>query len=387
MGQRFPRSISAWSALIGQTLVAAPVLADAQPGFALMPLIAHHESGKIIVSQTHRSMATGAKTHGPKTKESKITAFSITGPNIMRPKILGSGDVGTMPEVSPTMVFRIPQPAPTSILDGPPRAAISPPPARVVQQAELPALIATAEPVSRDQTVVAATYGPPADLADSPYAVAAGQNSVLPDEAMSFEQEANSAPDEPQEPSTPPGDTESLTSAIIAALKANPEIQIALAIQDDSRYAVHEAWAGYMPHLDLTLGYGREFVKQAGRAGTYRMRTEGSITLNQNLWDFGVTLNDIRRARATFRSAQWATRERIEAIAYDISSAYLVILQQQKLYELTTAEMDATRKILKVVTIQKELGLTTSADVGRVQARLESLQSVLLDRRDRRAHV
>jgi TolC family type I secretion outer membrane protein len=371
VGQRFPRAIGAWSALIGQALVVAPVLADAQPGFTLMPLIGAHEPGKIFVSQTHSS----------KTDVSKITALNITGPNIIRLTILGPNDVGPMPEVSPTMVFRIPHPVPASILDGPPLAVISARPALVVQHAELPALIATAEPVSRVQTIAAVTYGPPADLADSPYAVSAGQNSALPDEAMSFEQEANSAPDERQEPSTPPGDTESLTSAIIAALKANPEIQIALAVQDDSRYGVHEAWAGYMPHLDLTLGYGREFVKQAGRAGTYQMRTEGSITLNQNLWDFGVTLNDIRRARATFRSAQWATRERIEAIAYDISSAYLVILQQQKLYELTTAEMDATRKILKVVTIQKELGLTTSADVGRVQARLESLQSVLLDRR------
>jgi len=179
----------------------------------------------------------------------------------------------------------------------------------------------------------------------------------------------------------PAGATESLRDAIVAALKDNPDIQIALARQDDARYGVDEARAGYLPHLDLQAGWGRETVRQGSGARTQAFRTEGSLTLSQNVWDFGVTINDIKRARATYRSAQWATREQIEGISYDITNAYLGVLAQQQLLALTEQEIAATKKILRIVTVQKDLGLTTPADVGRAQTRLENVQSLLLDRR------
>ncbi|HEY6868222.1 MAG TPA: TolC family outer membrane protein, partial [Novosphingobium sp.] len=179
----------------------------------------------------------------------------------------------------------------------------------------------------------------------------------------------------------PQGATESLRDAIVASLKQNPEIQIALAQQDDARFGVDEARAGYLPHIDIQAGYGREMAKSGSSPKTQAWRGEASITLNQNLWDFGVTINDIKRARATYSSAQWATRERIEAISYDITNAYLGVLTQQQLLALTEEEIAATTKILRIVTVQKDLGLTTPADVGRAQTRLENVQSQLLDRK------
>jgi TolC family type I secretion outer membrane protein len=177
-----------------------------------------------------------------------------------------------------------------------------------------------------------------------------------------------------------------MNDAIIASLKGNPDIQIALARQDDARYGVHEAWAGYIPHVDMTLATGRERNDPYNKAGTKSNRTtlqrsEAVVTLNQNLWDFGTTINDIKRARAAYRSAQWSTRERIEAISFDITTAYLNVLERQKLLELTTAEIAATEKILKMVTIQNDLGLTTSADVSRARARLQNVQAEVLDRK------
>lgn len=180
----------------------------------------------------------------------------------------------------------------------------------------------------------------------------------------------------------PEGETvESLRDAIIASLKSNPDIQIAVAQQDDAHYGVAEARAGYMPHLDMTVGYGPEIARPNSTvATTRRQRLEGTVTLTQNIWDWGVTINDIKRARASYRAAQWATREQIEAISFDITNAYLGILQQQKLIALTKDEIAATRKLQRMVTVQKELGLTTQADVDRAKARAENIQSTLLDR-------
>jgi TolC family type I secretion outer membrane protein len=173
---------------------------------------------------------------------------------------------------------------------------------------------------------------------------------------------------------------ESLRDAIVASLKGNPEIQISLAQQDDARYAVDAARAAYLPHLDLSVGYGREFAKAGTATETWRNRMEGSITLAQTVWDFGVTTNDISRARASYRSAQWATREKIESISYDITSAYVGVLRAEELVDLARQEIDADKRVLRMVTVQKDLGLTTPADVSRAQAQLDGAQSQLLDR-------
>lgn len=193
--------------------------------------------------------------------------------------------------------------------------------------------------------------------------------------------DAPGAPVVPEMAEPPAGAIESLRAAIVSALKENPEIQIALARQDDARYGVHEAWSGYLPHLDMTVAIGGEYYQPQTGSTTELRRSEGVVTLNQNLWDFGTTTNDIARARAAFRSAQWGTRERIEGIAYDISRAYLDVLERQKLVDLADQEIGATEKILNMVSIQQDLGLTTPADVSRAKARLDNVKSKLLDRK------
>lgn len=200
---------------------------------------------------------------------------------------------------------------------------------------------------------------------------------------MAVEEPVQTDATDPNEP--PEGAVESLRMAIVAALKQNPEIQIALARQDDARYGIHEAWSGYLPHVDMTVGIGRERNDPYNPAGSASNRTnltrkEATVSINQNVWDFGTTINDIKRARAAYKSAQWATRERIEAIAYDISTAYLNVLERQKLVGLTEQEIAANEKILNMVTIQEDLGLTTPADVNRAKARLDNVKSELLDR-------
>lgn len=197
--------------------------------------------------------------------------------------------------------------------------------------------------------------------------------------------DATNAPNLDRAEEPPAGAIESLRDAIVDALKHNPDIQIALARQDDAKYGVDEARAGYLPHIDMSVAIGREINDPYNAAGsrsnrTTLQRTEGTVTVTQNVWDFGVTINDIKRARASYRSAQWSTRERIEAIAFDITTAYVNVLERQKLVDLVKSEIAAHQKILKMVTIQNDLGLTTPADVSRAQARLENVKAELLDR-------
>ena len=175
--------------------------------------------------------------------------------------------------------------------------------------------------------------------------------------------------------------TEALRAAIVEALRSNPEIQIALARQDDAKYGVNEAAAGYLPHMDVAIAIGNEFSDPQLGSSTMLRRGEGLFSVRQNVWDFGTTINDIKRARASYRSAQWGTREKIEGISYDITAAYLSILERQKLLALAEMSLAAHQKILKMVTTQNDLGLTTPADVSRAKARADNVQAQIQDRK------
>jgi TolC family type I secretion outer membrane protein len=173
---------------------------------------------------------------------------------------------------------------------------------------------------------------------------------------------------------------ESLPDAITEAIKRNPDIQIAYARRDDARYGVAEARAGFLPRLDVSAGIGPELNKPSATGSDRSERIEASATLRQYVWDFGITSNDVRRARAAYSAADWAARERIELTALEIAQAYVGILERQRQIELGEDNVTSHERILKMVETQKELGLTTGADVSRVQARLESARSALLDR-------
>ncbi|MEE2916808.1 MAG: TolC family protein, partial [Pseudomonadota bacterium] len=177
-----------------------------------------------------------------------------------------------------------------------------------------------------------------------------------------------------------PGENEPLRAAIIELLRKNPDIQIALARQDDARYAIGEARAAHLPRIDLSLASGPEYVlPYQATDNTVLRRSEGVLSLHQNIWDFGATINDIKRARAAFSSAEWNTREQIERIAFETTAAYLSLLEKQRTVELIEEEIATQAKMSRTIQVQKDLGLTTAADVSRAQVRQDNLQAQLLD--------
>lgn len=208
-------------------------------------------------------------------------------------------------------------------------------------------------------------------------ALKGAQSPILSYFASAGTEESAEASEGNDNASEPP---ESLAAAVVLALKENPDIQIAKAREDDAYFAVWEARAGYLPTVDATLGAGPERNVPFGQANTTQVRREASLTLRQNLWDFGLTLYDVRRAKTLYKSANWAVRERIEDISFEIATAYIGILERQRLTDLTRENLDAHERILKMVRTQKELGLSTGADVSRVETRLNGVKSELLDR-------
>jgi TolC family type I secretion outer membrane protein len=183
---------------------------------------------------------------------------------------------------------------------------------------------------------------------------------------------------------TPAGPVDTLADAILTALRENPDIQIAKARMDDARYGISESRAQWLPKLDLSVSGGSEFNNPNEGDTGFEIRREGTVSLRQLIWDFGVALNDIRRARSLYDAAEWSAREQIEAISFEIATAYIGVLERDRLVQLTRENIAAHERILRMVETQKELGLSTGADVSRVEARLNNVKASLLDRESAR---
>ena len=138
-----------------------------------------------------------------------------------------------------------------------------------------------------------------------------------------------------------------VVSPLIALMQDQVDALLLAGVRAPQRLAGLVAWSGYLPKVDMQVALGGELTVPSTGDQTMLRRAEGVVTLNQNIWDFGTTINDIKRARATYRSAQWGTRERIEAISYEISASYLTMLERTKLIGLTESEIAATQKILE----------------------------------------
>lgn len=273
-------------------------------------------------------------------------------------------------------------------------------PAPAVQAAEAPAPAASLPwAVLEDGTLV--TYSahgappPPAPFTQVAR-IGAGQSPVtqtamaapaLPDaQVKRLEAVAQDVPPPSpvQEEDKPAGEVEQLAEAVLLAVSENPDIQISKARQDDAYYGTMESRAGFLPKVDLAISGGSELNAPNSGNTTVELRREGTLTVRQTLWNFGLTLNDLRRAKALYESAEWATREKIESITFDISSAYIGVLERQRIAELARDNVVAHKRILRMVEVQRELGLSTGADVSRVQARLSNVEAALQDRESER---
>lgn len=175
------------------------------------------------------------------------------------------------------------------------------------------------------------------------------------------------------------GGLETLRDAVEHAVATNPDIKIAEAQEEDAFYAIREARAGFLPKVDLNAGAGPEVSRQRGDEEITRVRREVNATLRQTVFDFGLTQYDYRRAKQSYEAAKLKTLQSVEELTYDVTVAYLGVLQQQKVVNLAQQNLEAHRYILNLVTAQKEAGQGTAADVNRVSSSLSNAESFMLE--------
>ncbi len=168
----------------------------------------------------------------------------------------------------------------------------------------------------------------------------------------------------------------SLKDCVTIAIERNPRIQAAIYDEQVYKSKIGQAWANFFPQINAGLDISRTRNHYSGKKNpypnsTYTMGYVPNISAGMMLFDFGKTKAQADYAKRMYESKQESTKESINAIIYDIKSAYFNILFAQaqvgvyedtvKDYELQLSQAQAFYKLgkkakLDVVTAEYNLG-------------------------------
>ncbi|WP_193771429.1 TolC family outer membrane protein [Candidatus Magnetaquicoccus inordinatus] len=174
-----------------------------------------------------------------------------------------------------------------------------------------------------------------------------------------------------------PAESMTMREAVELAVKTYPEVQAAEEYGKSLDQKVRQAYAGYLPRLDFTAGYGRERSDNtttrasANRSGHWLEldRGETGVLLKQNLFDGFDTKSKVAQAKAQLKGAQARVALTSDNVALQAVQAYVELVMKHIQLELIKDNVLLHQRILSKVQRKYEGGAGPQADVHQAKSR------------------
>jgi outer membrane protein TolC len=172
----------------------------------------------------------------------------------------------------------------------------------------------------------------------------------------------------------------SLASAVRKAISDSATIKVSEGVALDALAGIDVAASNLYPQIDGRLAGGsvgsgdwqatlrRPYFDRKKAYGA--ASGEASIVARQTVYDFGATRSSIARAAASTEAQNFSVLQTVEDVAYKTADAYLKVLQERELVDLTAENLDSLKEIADLVAENQKNGNGTVADVKRVNARV-----------------
>jgi len=189
------------------------------------------------------------------------------------------------------------------------------------------------------------------------------------------------------------GIAQSLESAVATALDTHPQVKQAFARFKSKEEEVNAASAGYLPTIDLTAGYGYEYVDSPGQrraalgvsdGKTELRRGEFGLSLRQILFDGMLTSSDVDRTTFEASAEQWTLVSTAEDLALEVSKVYLNYIKADQLVTLSEKNVASHKDILSQIQERTDSGVGSIADLSQAKGRLARAQSNLIASKNNR---
>lgn len=173
----------------------------------------------------------------------------------------------------------------------------------------------------------------------------------------------------------------SLPSAILFALKNNPDVQISEAREEQGLYTIEEIRADLYPQAQMSADIGYQYNDPATgfspATGDIRTSTEVSFTIQQILFDGFRTLESINEQQATNKALSYDTDVLTRDVILEVVTAYLNILQGQKTLRAQERLVDRISDLVSKIELQFEAGAASKTELDYASSRLLFAESQL----------
>lgn len=173
---------------------------------------------------------------------------------------------------------------------------------------------------------------------------------------------------------------QSLREAMAMAYRENPTLQAQRAYLRSIDETVPQALSGWRPTVSLSAQAG--YLRQQGNAGTRtdtRDFNQATLTVTQNLYDFGKTDASVERAEANVLATRARLVETEQTVLQDVVSAYMNVVRDQAVVDLNQNNLDRLQRQLEATQDRFNVGEVTRTDVAQAESRLATAQADLIE--------
>jgi outer membrane protein, adhesin transport system len=179
---------------------------------------------------------------------------------------------------------------------------------------------------------------------------------------------------------------DTLVEVIERTLATHPEIVAGEHQQFAADEGIKQARAGYLPRVQLTAAYGREYSDNASTrllTGSERdlelTRQELGVGVSQMLFDGFAVKSAVSHRTALRDSAAYRLRNSRENVAQATAEAYLNIFRRQTLLELAKNHLVVHQKNYRKIEELFNSGAGRKADLQHSESRLALAESLLIN--------
>lgn len=167
-----------------------------------------------------------------------------------------------------------------------------------------------------------------------------------------------------------------LSEAIQSTIDNHPELHSSMNDRLSADEDVKVARGGYLPTVDLLVGYGREQTDSPSTRAlgdhnketlTYR---DAELRLRQMLFDGFNTPNEVARTEATVNSRAYFVQGTAESLALRTVEVYLDVLKRREMVTLAQNNLQAHERVNDQIRLRSERGVGSTSDLDQSEARL-----------------
>lgn len=168
-----------------------------------------------------------------------------------------------------------------------------------------------------------------------------------------------------------------LEQAVAITLDTHPELRIAFNQYKAKQAQIDQAFANYLPNIELNAGYGVERTDSIGtrtnpaHEGDVELnRGEAGLSIRQILFDGFLTGSEMDRYSFEAKAQQWALLSAAEDKALEVSKVYLGYIHSKEVLILAEKNLQTHKKIYQQIKQKTDSGLGSIADLSQITGRL-----------------